>query len=75
MKTNTYNRGLIKMIIVIIIAIIILSYYGFDLKNIITSDQVQKNLSYVWGFVVALWDLFIHYVWTPILNLLHLKQA
>lgn len=72
---NTNNRGLIKMIIIIIIAIVILSYYGIDLKNIFTSDQVQKNLGYVWGFVVDAWNLFVQYIWTPVLNLLHLKQA
>jgi hypothetical protein len=43
LKTNDYSKfknkqgGLIKMIIVIIIAIAVLSYFGIDIKNFFTS--------------------------------------
>lgn len=67
MKINT-NRGFVKMVIIIILAIVILSYFGFNLRDIFTSELVQDNLSYVWGFVVKVWDLFIQYIWTPLLS-------
>lgn len=70
MTNKEKSGGLIKMIIVIIIAILILSYFGIDLKNFINSDQVQKNLGYAWGIVVKIWDLFIDYIWHPIVSLL-----
>jgi len=76
------QQGLIKMIIVIVIAIVILSYFGLDLKNIWTSDQVQKNLGYVWNLIVSiwhnylstpfeyLWGIWVTYIWTPFLSFL-----
>lgn len=66
MKTNN-QAGLIKNIILIIIAIAILSYLGINLKD-------------VWDFLVGvwenlletpfkiLWDLWIEHIWTPFLN-------
>jgi len=69
---------MIKTIIVLVILIAILSYFGFDLKNIFESDLVQKNFNYVWqgiiyvwnNFLVQpvhfLWDFFINFVWNPI---------
>lgn len=67
MKKYQTNRGFIKSIIIIIIAIAILSYYGIDLSDI-------------WGFIVSvwnnilvgpatyLWNLWVQYVWTPFMN-------
>ena len=48
------------MIIIIIIAIAILSYYGVDIKDFVTSPQVQKNFSFVW-------NLWLQYIWDPFL--------
>ena len=44
------------MIILIIIAIIVLSFFGFDLRSIVEADQTQDNLRYVWGLLVSLWE-------------------
>lgn len=62
------NRGFIKTIIIVVIAIIILSYYGIDLKKVITSDQVKANLAYVWNIIVNIWDLFIEKIWQPLIS-------
>ncbi len=56
------NRGFIKLIIIIIVAIIILSYLGFDLKKLFTSDLVSKNFTYVWGLISNLW---VNYLSVP----------
>ena len=72
MKINK-TSGLIKMIIVIVIAIIILSYYNVNLRSVFTSSQVQDNLGYVWGLVVDAWNIFFQYILNPILGLLHLR--
>lgn len=47
------------MIIVIIIALIILGYFGFDIQKIITSDTVHRNLTYVWDFVKTFWTNYL----------------
>jgi hypothetical protein len=58
------NRGFIRWILLIIIGIIILSYFGFDLRTIIEDDQTQENVGYVWGFVLMVWE---NYLQTPVL--------
>lgn len=71
MKENNHNKGLIKAIILIIIALIILGWFGFDVQSIIESDRVQKNLHYVWGIVVSVWDNYLAapviWVWDKII--------
>jgi len=64
------NRGLVRWIFIIIIAIIILSYFGFDLRGIIEAEGMQNNLSYVWGGVIYVWNAYIagpfDYLWNDI---------
>ncbi len=79
LRTPT-NRGLVKMIIVIVIALLILSYFGFNLRNIANSPTTQDNFSYVWGLIVHvwndylktpavfIWNIFINYIWNPAIN-------
>ena len=55
------NRGFIGMIVVIIIGLIVLGFFGYNLREIISSGTVHDNLSYAWNtFIVApltwLWD-------------------
>ncbi|MCX6717569.1 MAG: hypothetical protein NTU76_02745 [Candidatus Taylorbacteria bacterium] len=47
------------MIVVIVIALIILGYFGFNIKDIIESEKVQNNLHYVWDFTVKIWNLYL----------------
>lgn len=53
------NAGLIKTIIIIIIAIAVISYLGFDLKKVFESDQSKDNFSYVWNAVKYVWNNFL----------------
>ncbi len=78
--TNNKEGGLIKMIILIIIAIAVLSWFGVDIKNFFESAQVQKNFGYVWSFIKdvwsnylvepagKLWAIWLEYIWAPFLN-------
>lgn len=54
-KTSRLKKGFIGIIVLVIVAIIFLSYLGFDLKKIFTSAMVQKNFSYVTEFLKTLW--------------------
>ncbi len=70
MKNNiTKNRGFIKTIIIIVIAIAILSYYKIDLRDIFTSDQFHANLNYVWDFIVRIWNWLVD-LFTSLINLI-----
>lgn len=53
------NRGFIKLILSVVILIVILSLFRIDIKSIFESELVQKNLGYVWSFVVGLWDTLL----------------
>jgi amino acid transporter len=85
---NSYKNkqgGLIKMIIIIIIAILILSWFGVDIKKFFESEQVKNNLGYVWNYVSGIWhdylaapaqkvwDVWIQYIWDPLILMLKLK--
>ena len=51
------NRGgFIKILLIIVVVAIILGYYRVDIRNIIESDLVQRNLQYLWGLTVDAWD-------------------
>lgn len=67
-KFKNEQRGLIKWLFLIIIAVIILSYFGFDLRSIIESEQSQANFEYLWGGGLYLWE---NYLSDPILYFWH----
>lgn len=61
---DTYTRGargggFIKLILLIIVALIALGFFGYNLRDIVNSPTVRDNLTYVWGLVVKLWDNFL----------------
>jgi hypothetical protein len=57
------NRGFIKAIILIVIALVVLGFFGYNLKDIINSPTVKDNLFYVWNAAVLavnwVWDLLV----------------
>ena len=78
------NQGFIKWIIIIVIALIILGYYGFDVRKAIDAPATQSNLTYVQQIVANVWnhylkvpvtyiwnELFLKFIWNPIAA--HLK--
>jgi len=50
MKTN---KGFIKIIIIIIIALFILSSFNIKVESIFKSAVFKENISYLWSFVAA----------------------
>jgi len=71
---NFYNNhggiSILGIIILSIILILVLSYFGFDLKSLIESPKVQENFDYVGGVVKNVWNDFLKkptlYVWNNI---------
>jgi hypothetical protein len=53
------SRGFIQLIIILVVGLLILGYYGFDLKNFINSPGVQKTLGYLADFFSYLWHAII----------------
>ncbi len=67
--------GLIGFIIILIIALIVLGYFGISIKSVIQKQPVQDNLSYAWqtakyvwvtylsGPANFVWNIFYNYLW------------
>jgi hypothetical protein len=64
------NKGLVKIILLIVIALLILSYFGFNLRALISSPTTQDNFGYVASSSVTVWDKYLKkpasYVWNDI---------
>jgi len=60
----TANTGFIKMILLIVIGLIVLGFFGYNLRAIISIPTVHDNLVYIWELVVKLWNTFLA---TPVL--------
>ena len=72
------QKGLIKWILIIIVALIIAGYYGFDIKKAVEAPTTQSNLTYVQQVVSNVWfnylkkpvtylwkDIFLDLIWGP----------
>jgi hypothetical protein len=82
------QQGFIKMVILIVIGLIILGYFGFDIRKAIESPVARSNIEYakdavvyVWntymkGPAEYLWHIFIDLIWGPALeNLKKMKDG
>lgn len=71
------------MVIVVVVALLILSYFGFNLRSLADSPTTQENFHYAINFVVDVWnnylktpvmyvwnDVFIKLIWGPALKAL-----
>ncbi|MDE1974893.1 MAG: hypothetical protein KGI49_00030 [Patescibacteria group bacterium] len=71
------ERGLIKMIVIIVVALLVLSYFGINLRNLVSSPTNQDNVTYIASTTVSIWDsylkvpagfawdIFVNYIWDP----------
>jgi hypothetical protein len=65
MKTQ---QGLIKIIVIIVIAVLILSFLGIDIKQAIESPTTKHNFSYITQAILWVWNSII-------LPIIHTLQA
>lgn len=63
MVGNNQNRGIIRTIVIVIIGIILLSYFGIDLEQVSKSDLLKKNLAFTWDTTK---NLATNYIYNPI---------
>ncbi|MFA5763941.1 MAG: hypothetical protein WC915_03950 [archaeon] len=68
MKTN---QGFIQTILIIVIVLVILGYFGFNIESILQSSTVKTNLAWLWDILVTIWS----YVSVPILYLWNLAVS
>ena len=56
------QAGLIKTVLLIVIALIVLGYYGFNLKDAIDSPSVKENLITFWNWILAGWSYLVELI-------------
>ncbi len=74
MEKKNGTRGFIKLIILIVIGLIILGYFGLNIKDILASPVVKENLAYAWEMAKHIWSTWLaapaHWVFENIIKFL-----
>ncbi len=65
------KKGFIRTLIIIVIGILILSYFGFNIREIAESDTSRENFTYVQEIMVTFWERFLEkpvmFIWNQII--------
>ena len=59
---------MIKWIIILIILILVLSYFGINIQQVVNSPTSQSNISYVWSGVTYVWNNYLSVPFTYLWN-------
>ncbi len=59
MKIAPKKQGFIMTIVIIVIAVILLNYLGFNFHDFLTSTKSQSVLEGIWNFVVNGWNKYL----------------
>jgi len=66
------QSGLIQWIVLIIIVILVLSYFGFDLRGLISDEGTEDNFSVVWEYLTLIWERWLEtpakWIWENIIS-------
>ncbi|MDE2038072.1 MAG: hypothetical protein KGI69_02505 [Patescibacteria group bacterium] len=81
------ERGLVKLVVMIVIALLVLSYFGINLRRLVDSPTNQDNVAYIASSTAGVWNgylkqpatfawgIFVSYIWDPALQgLIDLKN-
>ncbi len=70
MNIQSNQKGFIKIIILIIVGLLILSYFGISLRSVINSPVTQDNISYTTTGTVSFWNAYLKqpatYLWNQV---------
>ncbi|MEK7579068.1 MAG: hypothetical protein AAB460_00860 [Patescibacteria group bacterium] len=53
------RRGFLQIILIIVIALIAIGYFGLNIREILSSPNVQDNLAYAWELKVHVWQTYL----------------
>lgn len=60
MHKNNKQAGLAKLIVLIIVVVLILSYLGINIQRIAESDAGRANFGYVWKIIQQIWGWLVN---------------
>ncbi len=74
MYSKTTTGGFLQIILIIVIAVIALGYFGIKLTDILASPIVRENLEFLWNTAREIWNSFLsepaHWIWEHIIRFL-----
>jgi hypothetical protein len=62
---------MVKIIILVVIAILVLSFFGITIQSIVQSPAGQANFAYIWSLVLIGWDWIVNLVQSGSTGLQH----
>jgi len=68
MRNTKQTGGIITDILIIIVILIVLGYFGFNINNIINSPTVSSNLQWLGNIFLTIWS----WISAPVLWAWHL---
>ena len=88
-KRNDNRGGLVRLVIYIVIVLLIISYFGLNIRAIVNSPAGQENFTYVQELMINVWngylkkpvlylwnDIFLKLIWEPAIeNLTKIKNG
>ncbi len=68
------HGGFIKIILIVVIALIVLGYFGLNIGDILASPVVKENLAWFWDFLTNVWTTYLsgpaHWLWDNLIRVL-----
>jgi hypothetical protein len=65
------QRGLVRTIVLVVIFLLVISYFGLNLRDVINDPTTHSNFSFVWEHVTRIWNSYLKepivWVWNEII--------
>jgi hypothetical protein len=75
---NSKNGGFVKAVIIIVVALLIISALGYNLRDVISDPNTKDNFGFAWEWVLKLWGYVkgpVQYIWNEVILKLIIKQG
>lgn len=59
MSDLTKQRGIIKLIVIIIAAVLLLSYFQIDLRGWFAAHPIKPLFNQIWAATKAIWQILV----------------
>ena len=67
-RKNAFQKGIVGVIVLIIIAIVLFSYFGINLKELSDKPIFKENLSFIREISITIWNSYLLPIWNNVLK-------
>jgi len=65
---NTNSSGFIRAIVLIVIALALFAYWGYDVKKVLSSPELKEKVVFIWEWTKDLWNnyalVWLQWIWS-----------